>query len=244
MSAYAQSPAPASARRIFLKGVTDGLPFVLVITPFGLLFGVVATEAGLQVHEALTFSVAVIAGAAQFTALQLLQHAAPVLIVLVSALTVNLRMAMYSASLTPYIGAAPLWQRALVAYLLVDQTYACAVTAYEKHPEWTVRDRLAYFFGVAAPIVPPWYLLTLIGARVGDTIPPEWSLDFAVPITFIALVAPMLRTLPHLAACFTAVVLSLLLAGLPWNLGLLAAALLGMMAGAATERHLAGRNLP
>ena len=95
----------------------DGAPFILVIVPFSLLFGVVATEAGLNVLETMSFSVLVIAGAAQFTALQLLTDGAPTLIALVSALAVNLRMAMYSASLTPWIGEATLGQRAAGADL-------------------------------------------------------------------------------------------------------------------------------
>ncbi len=82
----------------FGQGIRDALPFVLVIIPFGVVFGVVATEAGLNVFEALTFSVVVIAGAAQFTVLQLMVDNTPTVIVLISALAVNLRMAMYSAA--------------------------------------------------------------------------------------------------------------------------------------------------
>jgi len=91
-------------KRTFWKGIRDSLPFLAVVIPFGMLFGVVATEAGLLTYETLSFSLAVFAGAAQFTALQLMRDATPVLIVLISALAVNLRCAMYSASLTPFSG--------------------------------------------------------------------------------------------------------------------------------------------
>ncbi len=219
----------------YWQGVRDGAPFFLVVSPFALLFGVVATEAGLNVIEALAFSVAVIAGAAQFTALQLLENDAPTVVVLISALAVNLRMAMYSASLTPHLGPAPFWTRAVVAYFTVDQSFACAVTAYEKRADWSLGQKLAYFFGVVTPICPFWYVFTVVGALIGEAIPPEFGLDFALPIAFIAMIAPMLRSLPHVAACITAVVLSLLLAWLPYNLGLLCAGLAGMIAGAATE---------
>ncbi|OWU85428.1 branched-chain amino acid transporter AzlC [Oceanicola sp. 22II-s10i] len=226
----------STVKSAYWKGFRDGAPFFLVVSPFALLFGVVATEAGLNVFEALAFSVAVIAGAAQFTALQLLQNDAPVVIALVSALAVNLRMAMYSASLTPWIGAAPFWQRAIAAYFTVDQTYACSIVAYEKNPEWTVPMRIAYFFGVMSPVCPFWYVFTIVGAMIGEAIPPEFGLDFAMPITFIAMIAPMLRSLPHLAACFTAVTCALLLTWMPLNLGLLVSGIAGMMAGAATEK--------
>ena len=77
---------------------------MLVVVPFGMLFGVIAGEAGWSLLQNLAMSVMVIAGASQFTALQLLSENAPTLIVIATALAVNLRLAMYSASLAPYIG--------------------------------------------------------------------------------------------------------------------------------------------
>ncbi|MFD1509818.1 AzlC family ABC transporter permease [Lacimonas salitolerans] len=232
---------PDTTRSAYWQGFREGSPFFLVVTPFALLFGVVATEAGLSVFEALSFSVVVIAGAAQFTALQLMVDNAPVFVVLASALAVNLRMAMYSASLTPHLGRAPMWQRALIAYFLVDQSYACSVIAYERERDWTVSQKVAYFFGVVTPICPMWYAMTIVGALIGSAIPPEFGLDFAVPITFIALIAPMLRTGAHRAAALTSVLLALGFAWLPFNLGLIVAGLGGMIVGAQVELVLRRR---
>jgi predicted branched-subunit amino acid permease len=225
----------------YWQGVRDGAPFVLVIAPFSMLFGVAGTEAGLHIAETMAFSVLVIAGAAQFAALQLLTDNAPTLIALISALAVNLRMAMYSASLVPWLGPAPLWQRALAAYFLVDQNYACAVVKFEQEPQWSVPRRMAYFFGVVTPICPLWYVFTLLGAVVGGAMPESLPLDFALPITFLAMIGPMLRTSAHMTAALVSVTLALVLAGLPWNLGLLVAALAGMMAGAQVELLTARR---
>lgn len=227
-----------SAMSSYRRGAKDAVPFMLVIIPFAVLFGVVATEAGLSVLETLTFSVAVVAGAAQFAALQLMLEDAATAVVLASALAVNLRHAMYSASLVPHLGGAPLWQRACAAYLMVDQTYAMAAVEYERAPDMTIQEKMAYFFGTATPIVPTWYAMTVVGAMVGNAIPQSLALDFALPITFIALIAPMLRTLAHVAAAATAVVMSLVLAGLPYNLGLISAGLCGMIAGAHVELRL------
>tara|TARA_R110002049_G_scaffold29972_2_gene102040 strand:- start:125637 stop:126362 length:726 start_codon:yes stop_codon:yes gene_type:complete len=227
--------AITTTKSAYRKGVADGAPFILVIIPFASLFGLLATEAGLSVIEALTFSVAVIAGAAQFTALQLMQENAPTAIVLASALAVNLRMAMYSASLTPWIGAAPLWQRALAAYLTVDQSYVVAMAQYERDPQMTVPQRTAYFFGAVTPIVPFWYFFTLVGAMVGASVPESWALDFAIPITFLAMIAPMFRTLAHVVAAVVAVIVSLLATQVPYSLGLIIAGIAGMIAGAQVE---------
>jgi predicted branched-subunit amino acid permease len=227
--------ASSSTKSAYWKGFRDGLPFTIVVGPFALLFGVIATEAGLNVYETMAFSIVVIAGAAQFTALQLMSENAPTIIVLASALAVNLRMAMYSASLTPYIGAAPLWKRAFAAYFTVDQSYALSIVQYETRPEMTVPDRLAYFFGVVTAICPNWYLFTLIGALVGQSIPPEFAIDFAVPITFLAMIGPMLRTPAHIAAAFVSVALSSAFAWVPYPLGLMVAGIGGMITGAQVE---------
>ena len=219
----------------FLRGLRDSAPFILVAGPFAMLFGVLATEAGLNVFEVLTFSLAVFAGAAQFAALQLMQEQAPTVIVLISALAINLRVAMYSASLTPYLGAAPLWQRALAAYFTVDQSYALSIVKFESEPKMTTPQRMAYFFGTNGLIAPAWYGFTLVGAVAGTRIPEDWALDFIMPIAFIAMIAPMLRTPAHLVAAFVACAASLMLATLPYNMGLIVAGLIGMMAGARAE---------
>ncbi|MDP5333439.1 MAG: AzlC family ABC transporter permease [Paracoccaceae bacterium] len=219
----------------YWEGVRDGLPFILVVAPFALLFGVVATEAGLNVWETLAFSVVVIAGAAQFTALQLMQENAPTVIVLASALAVNLRMAMYSASLTPHLGATPVWQRAIAAYMMLDQSYACSILAYERNRDWTAAQKMAFYFGAVTPVVPVWYAMTVAGALIGSSMPTGLALDFAVPITFIAMIAPALRTLAHKAAATASVVLALGFAFVPFNLGLIIAGIGGMMVGAQVE---------
>lgn len=233
--------AITTTKSAYFRGIADGAPFILIIIPFASLFGLIAVEAGLSVLEALVFSVVVIAGAAQFTALQLLQEEAPTVIVLASALAVNLRMAMYSASLTPYIGSAPIWQRALAAYLTVDQSYVVSISKYEKEPQMTVPQRVAYFFGAVTPIVPLWYIFTVVGALLGTRVPDSWALDFAIPITFLAMIAPMFRTLPHVIAAFVAVVASLLAANVPYSLGIMIGGLAGMIAGAYAEKVIAQR---
>ncbi|WP_127105077.1 AzlC family ABC transporter permease [Pararhodobacter zhoushanensis] len=222
-------------RGAFFQGMRHGGPFVLIVGPFGLVFGVVAMETGLNVLQALSFSVVVIAGAAQLTALQLMTDQAPLIIVLITAIAVNMRMAMYSASLAPHLGDAPFWQRALVAYSMVDQAYALSILRFEQEPELSTAVKIAYYFGAVALICPVWYLSTLAGAVLGNQIPASIPLSAAVPIAFIALIGPMLRTLAHVAAAFVSVAGALLLAALPYNLGLLLAALAAMATGALVE---------
>lgn len=221
--------------RAFLRGIRDGAPFVVVILPFGMLFGVAASEAGWNFAQVLAMSVLVIAGASQFTAIQMLSDHAPLAIVVLTALAVNLRLAMYSASLAPLIGTAPFWQRALVAYMLTDQNYGTTMADASRPDSRTTAEHVAHFFGATTAIVPLWVASSVLGAVAGSGIPPALALDFAVPITFIALVAPLLRSLPHLAAAFVSVAVALTLVELPYNFGLLIAAILAMSTGATVE---------
>lgn len=225
----------SDARTSYLRGIRDALPFTVVIVPFAMMFGLLATEAGLHLYEIMAFSVAVFAGASQFAALQLLQDHAPVVVILATALAVNLRMLMYSVALAPHLGAAPLRTRAAMAYLLVDQTFALSTAEFERRPALTMAEKTGYFFGAITPILPLWMAATVTGAVMGRAIPQDYALDFAMPITFLAMIAPLLQSRAHLAAAAVSVVLTLMLGFLPYGTGLLIAAATGMAVGAILE---------
>jgi predicted branched-subunit amino acid permease len=189
----------------------------------------------------MALSVLVLAGAAQFTAVSLISENAPTLIVIVTSVAVNLRMAMYSASLVPHLGSANLGWRAVIAYGMSDQTYGVAIQYYQDHSGHSVKSRITFFIGSVCVVAPVWYTFTFIGAAIGTAIPPEYALDFAVPITFIALFAPALRTMPHIITAFVSIVVSLLCAGMPYSLGLIIAGVCAMIAGAEAERQISKR---
>jgi len=225
-----QTPA-----RAFAGGLRVGLPFSLVVIPFGLVFGVVAIETGFDPLQAGIFSLLVGAGAAQLAALQMIAEGAPFAVIVLTATAVNLRLAMYSASLAPHLGAAPLGTRLVAAFFLVDQAYAASLLQFERTPDWPVNAKVAYYFGTIVPVAPSWILASAAGALVGHRLPPDWPLDFFVPMAFLALVGPMLRTPAHGIAAAVSVGAALVLAGLPWSLGLLVAGLVAMAAGALAE---------
>jgi len=232
-----------TTRQAFWRGYLDCAPFILIVVHYSMLFGVVARDAGLDILQTMSMSVLVIAGASQFTALALLQDQAPVFIALFAALAVNLRMAMYSAALVPHLGHARLGTRALMAYLMVDQAFAVAVKTYEDRPEMTPDTKVAYYFGAMMLICPIWYACTLLGAILGQAIPESWSLDFAVPVCFIALTAPLLRSLSHVVAALTSCAMAIAFAWVPWSLGLFIAAIIAMIVGAQTELFIRRRKV-
>lgn len=221
--------------RAYWQGLRDCAPFVVIVVPFSAMFGMVATDAGLNILQVVAMSAIVIAGSAQFTALSLLQDGAPVFVVLLASLAVNMRMAMYSAALVPHIGAASLRMRMLMAYVMVDQTFAVSVRTFDAAPQMGLDEKISYYFGCVTIVCIPWYVCTYLGAVLGQLIPTSLSPDFAVPVCFIAIFAPMLRSLPHIVAAGVSIVAAVVFSGVPWNFGLIIAATLAMMAGAQVE---------
>lgn len=228
----------STVKSSYIRGLWAGAPFLLMIVPFGMLFGVVATEAGFDILQTMAMTMIVVAGAAQFSSVQVLSDGAPFYIAALTGIAVNMRMAMYSASLAPHIGKSLKWHRIIAAYFLIDQTYGVSILEMDRKPDLPVNEKLIYFFGTATLIFPLWYASTYVGIILGSTIPEEIALDFAVPVMFIALVAPSLRSIPHLAAAVVSVVVSLALVWMPYNLWLIIAAITAMITGAEVERRM------
>lgn len=207
-------------------------PVLVGIAPFGLVAGAAAVRVGLSEVQAVGLSVLVFAGASQLAAIELLGQGAPVTVVVVTALVINLRMTMYSASIAPYFRALTTRWRAGLAYLLTDQAYALSVTRYMADEPV---DRRWYYLGAAAPLWVVWQLCTVAGVVVGAQVPDSLPLEFAVPLTFLALLVPSITDSPSAAAAAVAATVAVVGADLPLNLGLLAGAVVGVLAGLAVE---------
>ena len=232
---------PSETLTAFRRGAAESLPMQLATVPFGLIFGAVAIQAGLDVGQTLGMTTIVVAGAAQLAAIQLMAEAAPAWLAILTGAVINLRLAMYSASIAACWPGASLRERAVAAFLLHDQAYALSMRRYAERPGEDTPARLAYFRGVAISTILFWFAGCLAGVALGAGLPPAWRLDFAAPITFLALVAPLLRSAPHLAAAGAAGAAAVALAFLPLNLGLVVAGAAGVAAGAATEAALKRR---
>ncbi|OFW67177.1 MAG: branched-chain amino acid ABC transporter permease [Actinobacteria bacterium RBG_16_68_21] len=222
-------------REALLAGAADIAPILIGVFPFGVIAGVAAVEAGLRTLQALAVSPIVFAGAAQLASIDLIGHdAAPVVIVL-TALVINSRMAMYSAALAPELPGLGRWRTIVGAYLLTDQAFAVSIVRFAEKNEG-VDLKFAYYFGAAISLWTVWQISTVIGVVVGRGVPEEWSLDFAIPLVFIALVFPAVKDRGTRVAAVVAAVAASSFTGLPLHLGLLAAAALGITAGVVAER--------
>src|SRR5437660_4010052 len=119
-------------RSEFLMGMKDELPILMGAIPFGLIYGASARAAGIPVIVAQAMSSIIFAGSAQFVVAQLIGAAVPAGIIILTAVIINLRHALYSASLAPYLKQLNTRWRMLLAYLLTDEAYAVAITHYQK----------------------------------------------------------------------------------------------------------------
>jgi 4-azaleucine resistance transporter AzlC len=217
-----------------LHGIRDELPILLGVIPFGMIFGAVALHSGLTPLETQLSSSIIFAGSAQLIAAQLIGSGAAATIVLLVVLVVNLRHALYSASIAPHIThLKPAW-KFLLAYLLTDEAYAVAITHYNQ--EGNSPTRHWYFLGAGLTLWSAWQASTALGILIGGEIGQTWPLSFALPLTFIGLVVPGLKDRASLAAAASAGVVGLLAASLPYKTGLLLAATIGIAVGLLVER--------
>ena len=223
-------PGVRVGRRGFRAGAVACLPVLLAVGPFGLIFGIVAREAGLDLVQTMVMTATVVAGASQLAVLQLLGDGAPVVMAILAGAVVNLRMAMYSASLAPWWQGVPPHLRALGAVVLHDQAYALSLARYRAREE-PLSDRVGYYFAVGFVTASVWTVMTFVGATLGDRLPADLDLAFMVPVTFISITAPMLRGGRNLAAAGVAAALALAFAWLPYGLGLMVGAAGGIAAG-------------
>lgn len=226
--------------RGFRAGAWAAVPVLLAVAPFGFIFGALASEAGLDAVEAMAMTSIVTAGASQIAALQLMRDGAPALVAVLTGAVVNLRMAMYSASIALHWQGVPMLWRVIAGYFLHDQAYALSMRRYRERPDETLPDRLGFYFGVGVITVATWVSASYLGVVAGRLIPPDWGLSFAVPVTFLAVLAPLVRGRANIVAAIVASAAALALDGLPYGLGLLAAAALAMAAGMVTLHATGG----
>lgn len=217
----------------FWMGVKDELPILVGVVPFGMIYGILALSAGLNALDAQAMSSVIFAGSSQFMTVQLLKAQTPALVIILTAFVINLRHALYSATLAPYTKKLSLAWKTLLSYLLTDEAFAVTVLHYQK--EGVKPFSHWYFLGAGLALWSSWQLSTAVGIFLGAQIPAEWGLDFALPLTFIALVVPNLKDRAGIATAVAASLFALVLFHLPLKLGLVVSILLAVLIGFLVE---------
>jgi 4-azaleucine resistance transporter AzlC len=217
----------------FSLGLRAVMPLLLGVVPFGVIYGVVALQSGIPPLAAMAMSSIVFAGSAQFLLAQLVGAGAPLLLSAGAVGLVNLRHALYSASVAPMLAHLPRRWKLLLAYLLTDEAYAAAIPHLLEAGSGLKPSVPAHWilFGSGFGLWAGWQLSTLAGVLVGAQLPADLGLEFALPLTFIAIVVPMISGIALLSAALAAAAVAVALAALPYKIGLFLAALAGLVVG-------------
>ena len=218
----------------FWLGVRAEIPLLIGVFPFGLIYGVLALSSGLSVPAAQMMSSIVFAGSSQFIAAQLVHEAAPAVVLILTIAVVNLRHMLYSASLAPYLSSLSMRWKVMLSYLLTDEAYAPTIIHYEEQGLTSASHW--FLLGAGFSLWFTWQVSTAFGIFLGSAVPESWSLDFALPLTFIAMVMPVLKNRPAILAALSAGIVALLAYSLPYKLGLILAALIGIAVGTFLEK--------
>jgi 4-azaleucine resistance transporter AzlC len=224
---------PRSPREEFSAGARAIAPVLLGTIPFGFVAGVSAVASGLTAVQGFALSALSFSGIAQLIVCQLMAAQSPLPVIVAAATVVSLRHMMYSAAVSPHLAHLDRRWRALLAFLMTDQSFAMTVKHFSEPGNRAARHW--YVLGSSVTLYVFWQAAVLGGIVLGAQIPQSWGLDFVVVLTFIALLVPAIRTRADLAAAIVATGVALAAAGLPYRLALVVASIAGIGAGMAIE---------
>lgn len=231
----------STAAKMFVAGTRAIAPVVPGVVPFAAVSGFAAIDSGMTTAQAFAMATVVFAGAAQIATTQLVEAGAPAAVMIMTAWLINLRFAVYSASIGPHFRHLSGGWRGLIAYLLTDQAYAISITRFNKLDHTPEPGGHWFYLGAATLMWATWQVGSAVGILLGTGVPKAWALDFAVPLSFMGLLIPALTDRPAAVAAIIGGTVAVLGGGLPYNLGLVLAVFAGIAGGVIAERG-AGRD--
>ena len=181
--------------RKFFTGLRKTFPFMVGLIPFGLAYGIMGAQAGLNLAEIMFMSVVVFAGSAQFMAVEMISQNIGIVFIAFSTLLINLRHILMGLSLSPYLSRLRARWLYILAFGMVDETYAVTIDYYQKGAGDSGNPY--FMLGSSAAIYFSWLLTSFIGAILGSSIqdPLAWGLDFAMPATFLSILIPQIKSM-------------------------------------------------
>ena len=219
---------------IVLKGFLDMLPLSLAVLPWGVLCGSLAIQRDFTPVEALLMPLLVFAGSAQLVAIELIASNVPLATILLTTFIISSRHFLYGLALRDKLkGLSSRWRLSL-GFLLTDELFALSTAVR------SLKGKLRLVYGLAAggSFYFFWLLWNIIGIIAGSYLPDltEVGLDFAIAVTFIALVIPTITNIPAVVTVIVAGVFSVIFKLMNWELGLIVASVLAMFCGYITFR--------
>jgi predicted branched-subunit amino acid permease len=210
----------------FNMGFRSILPIISGIIPFGAVMGSAFADAKLSFFDAMFMNMSVYAGASQLATVDLMKVNAALLVVIATGLIINLRFLLYSAAMAPYLRDSSPWIKFICAFTLTDQSYAAMTANHDKIS--SNKEAVEFYLGTAACMMLSWHASVVAGYVFGNFAPATLSLDFAIPLSFVALLMPTIKSKKHIAVALFSTVLSVLFYSFPLKTGMMATALLSI----------------
>lgn len=224
----------------FKRGAAEGLRLMLPVSvgliPWALVTGVAMRSSGLSALEATAMNVIVFAGTAQLGTLPLIASGAPLWLIVLTALVLNLRFVIFSAALAPAFEGQSRARRIAASYLLVDTVFIVCADRL-KHAD-DAQWRWGFFLGPALWAWLVWQVFGLAGVLGASAIPQDWSLEFMATIALMVLLVPLARLRPMLVAAIVGGLGAVALRGMPMRLGVVTGIALGIAAGFVAEHFV------
>ena len=213
----------------FKNGCFAEMPLQLGVFPFGLAFGILGIESGLTQLQTFLLSSIIFAGASQIVFAQLTATMTPAPIIIGTVGIVNLRHILYGISLSEYLKELPLRWRWILAYLITDESFAVSYNRFSENEK--TKNMHYHLLGSGLTLWISWQIATFLGIFAGHFVPESLNLEFAIPLTFIAVVAISIKDKPKLAVFLISALMAVMLKDLPWNLWIIGSALIAIAAG-------------
>ena len=211
----------------FIKGILDILPLMIPVVPFGIIYGVIGVEIGLSPMEVFAMSFVIFAGSSQIAFAQLFAAGASPLVMISSVAVINSRHILYGAVLAEYLGKLRLTWKILLSYLMADQAFSVSSAYFKKN----VKNKNAHFhmLGSGLTLWSLWQLSTLIGIVLGNIVPAQLGLEFAIPLTFFSLILSELRKLDHVIIILISGICSVLTYDFPFKIYIIFSAIFSLI---------------
>ena len=211
----------------FIKGILDILPLMIPVVPFGIIYGVIGVEIGFSPMEVFAMSFVIFAGSSQIAFAQLFAAGASPLVMISSVAVINSRHILYGAVLAEYLGKLRLTWKILLSYLMADQAFSVSSAYFKKN----IKNKNVHFhmLGSGLTLWSLWQLSTLIGIVLGNIVPAQLGLEFAIPLTFFSLILSELRKLDHVIIILISGICSVLTYDFPFKIYIIFSAIFSLV---------------
>ena len=220
--------------KIFKQGVIEELPLQIGVFPFGVIYGIMAIESGLTPIQAFLMSSIIFGGASQIAFVQLVSNGIPTGAILTTVSAINSRHFLYGISMLDYLKNLPLRWRFMLSYLLTDEAYAISIRKFINEP----KELFLHFhlLGTGLTLFISWQISTLTGVLLGGNLPEFLELQLIIPLTFIAILIPMINSLSTVCVVIASGFSALYLKNLQLDYWIIISGIIGIIVGVITSK--------